>query len=166
MEVITLILVPAILFMLWQYQAFNEGKEEGMYYSCKYTSKNKVLRALNEHAFWTKQRALIASGFISQYAVIASIQIFDWVSVMFLTAFLGLSYILVFSFWHNGSLYTTSNLYRNPENDIPYPGGWKDDQDGKALFDFPYKMRKGMLIAGWLVFILFILMNLELCGRI
>jgi hypothetical protein len=65
MEVITLILVPAILFILWQYQAFNEGMEEGMYYSCKYTSKNKILRTLNEHAFWTKQRAIIASGFIS-----------------------------------------------------------------------------------------------------
>ena len=42
----------------------------------------------------------------------------------------------------------------------------QDDQDGKAKFDFPYNMRKAMLIAGWLVFILFILMNLELCGRI
>lgn len=166
MEIITLIIVPAILFLFWQYQAFNEGKEEGMYYSCKYTSNNKILRALNEHAFWTKQRMIIATGFISQYTVVATTQLFDWVSMMFLTVYLGLSYILVFSFWHNGSLYTTSNLYRNPEKDIPYPKGWKDDKDGKALFDFPYKMRTGMLIAGWLVFILFILINLELCGRI
>jgi len=166
MEIITLIIVPALLFLLWQYQAFNEGREEGMYYSCKYSSKNKILRLLDEHKFWTIQRMIIATGFISQYPAIAFIEIFDWVSVLFMTVFLGLSYILVFSYWHNGSLYTTSNLYRNPENDIPYPGGWKADQDGKAIFDFPYKMRKGMLIAGWLVFVLFIILNLKLCGRI
>lgn len=166
MEIITLIIVPAILFILWQYQAFNEGKEEGMYYSCKYTSKNKILRTLNEHAFWTRQRMIIATGFVSQYPAIAFSQIMDWVSAIFLTVFLGLSYILVFSFWHNGSLYTTRNIYRNPENDVPYPGGWKADQDGKAIFDFPYKIRKGMLITGWLVFMLFVILNLRLCGRI
>jgi len=166
MEIITLIIVPALLFFLWQYQAFNEGKEEGMYYSCKYTSKNKVLRILDEHKFWTIQRMIIATGFISQYPAIAFIEIFDWVSVLFMTVFLGLSYILVFSYWHNGSLYITSNRYRNPEKEVPYPRGWKADQDGKAIFDFPYKMRKGMLISGWLVFVLFIILNLKLCGKI
>jgi len=166
MEIYTLIIVPAILFLLWQYQAFNEGKEEGMYYSCKYTSKNKVLRTLNEHVFWTRQRIIIATGFVSQYPSIAITEIIDWVSVVFTTTFLGLSYVLVFSFWHNGSLYKTRNIYRNTEKDIPYPGGWKAHQDGKAIFDFSYKMRKGMLILGWLVFTLFIILNLMLCGMI
>lgn len=166
MEILTLIIVPAILFLLWQYQAFNEGKEEGMYYSCKYTSKNKVLRILDEHAFWTKQRMIIAAGFISQYPSIAFSEVTDWLSVMFMTLFLGLSYVLVFSYWHNGSLYTICNRYRNPENDIPYPGGWKANPDGKAIFDFTYTMRTRMLIAGWLIFGLFLFLNLNLCGRI
>ena len=112
------------------------------------------------------QKAISAAAVPVYTRAIAITEIFDWVSVLFMTVFLGLSYILVFSFWHNGSLYTTSNRYRNPGNEVPYPGGWKANQDGKAIFDFPYKMRKGMLIAGWFVFLLFILINLKLCGRI
>lgn len=166
MEIVTLIFVPALLFILWQYQSFNEGTEEGMYYSCKYSSKNQVLRTLNEHAFWTRQRMVIGTGFISQYTVIAYTEIFDWISVLFMTVFLMLSYVLVFSFWHNGSLYITRNRYRNPDHGIPYPGGWKANPNGKAIFDFTYEKRKGMLIAGWMVFLLFIMLNLRLCGRI
>jgi hypothetical protein len=98
--------------------------------------------------------------------VIAFTELFDLLSLLFMTVYLGMSYVLVFSFWHNGALYTTSNRYSNPEKCIPYPGGWKANKDGKALFDFNYKTRRGMLVAGWFVFALFIIINLKICGRI
>ena len=163
---IILIGIPFLLFLLWQFQAMNEGREEGMFYSCKYLSKNQYLRAMDEHAFWTKQRIIIASGFISQYAAIGFYAVFNWISVLFLTSFLALAYILVFSFWHNGSLYSVRNRYNQPGSGMPYPGGWKAEPDGKAVFDFSYPVRKGMLIAGWLIFLLFVYLNLRICGRI
>jgi len=166
MEIITLIILPAILFILWQYQAFNEGKEEAMYYAGKYTSYNHLLKLLNEHAFWTRQRMVIACGFIGQYASLTVVFRFDWISVVFMNIYLAMSYILVFSFWHNGSLYVTGNKYADPLKAKPYPGGWKANKDGKAIFDFNYKTRKGMLIAGWFVFAVFVFLNLRLCGRI
>jgi len=160
------VFIPAILFLLWQIQAFNEGKEEGLFYSCKYSSPNKALRMLNEHRFWTTQRVIIASGFIAQYVTIAFSQSFALITSVFMTLFLGMAYILVFSFWHNGKLYLTRNQYGNPDYGIPYPGGWKANINGKAFFDFTYKTRLIMLLSGWALFLLFILLNLYLCGRI
>lgn len=163
-QLYTTIIVPVLLFVLWQMQAFNEGKEEGMFYSCKYKSRNKQLRLMDEHTFWTYQRMIIASGFISQYISALWPSGVDWVGKMAMTLMLSVSYILVFSFWHNGSLYTHVNRYRDPGLEIPYPGGWKADQDGKAVFDFPWKIRKLLFIAGWLLFILFIILNIDICG--
>ncbi len=152
MQTLTTIIIPIILFAEWQYQANNEGWEEGLYYSAK--SYNPMLNKLDEHVFWTVQRIIIASAFIAQYLTVQLIYSTSFLEAAIKIFVLGISYVLVFSFWHNGSLYITANKF---SRNTPYPKGWKDSPNGKAKNDFTYNQRLLMFIGGWLLFITLIL---------
>ena len=149
MQTIIPILTPFLLFLLWQYQAMNEGKEEGLYYSCK--NKNIALTGLDEHSFWTIQRVVIAAGFIAQFITYQYYLGATWWLAIILTLALAAAYMLVFSFWHNGKLYQTLNMFTLSGR---YTDGWKASIDGKAKNDFTYPQRLKMLVAGWAIFII------------
>lgn len=122
---------------LWMFFAALEGYREAYYYNAVDADEPQK----NLHGLFTIQRSVTAS-----------------VMVCCTSIFMLPVLILVFSFIHNG----TYCCVRNNLNPLNYPARWKgESKTSRAVFDFTYKSRMLQFIAGVLVHLLYLCVELQ-----
>jgi hypothetical protein len=108
----------------------------------------------NFHVDWTFQRLLVGLLVLMPTVIIGGYEHWlIWILILHLML-LTISIILLFPFFHDGSLYSEVNFIMGKEH---YKGGFKGYKDGRAIFDFTWRQRVFMCIVGlvlllWLVF--------------
>jgi len=140
-------LFPLLLWGVWS--AF-QGAEEGIFVIAKQGNQNPNINH-DFHDNWTFQRIIVGMIVVFPYFVYTLMNDVSLWECLFHFEILCASMILLFPFIHDGVYFQTANNYSDPDDrKLPYPKGWKDYKDGKAVFDFAYRQRVRMFIVGCL----------------
>lgn len=129
-----------IISAIGSFWASIEGTREA------YSHHNSTITK-NVHPIYFIQRILV---------MILSIIAFKWQ----IAIYIAIGGMLVFSFWHNGSYYTT----REKLSPGYAPKKWRDHRDGSALMDIPFLPRTIMMVIGYIMIICAIYLNNTLNG--
>lgn len=142
-------MVYLFAYILWCVWASYQGKEEAYQIVAKRYVKLPTFK-VNLHKFWTLQRIIVATGIFTFFLL--DLDTIEWYIVIGRITALAVSFILCFSFFHNGFLYMKWNTL---EGEKIWPKGFFDSKPESekqtATFEISFKFRTAMLIFSLLI---------------